>query len=80
MHIYVCWRLVAERKPTCFSRGLMVCKELNQSVNADVNGAVNILNVAVDRFPVSFAQTVGTSGSGHLEMPLMLRWSYDEWR
>jgi len=61
-------------------RGLMVCEESHRSVNADVNGAVNILNVAVGRFPSSLAQIKGTSGSGLLEEPLMRRWSYDEWR
>lgn len=61
-------------------RGLMVCREIQRSVNADVNGAVNILNVAVGRFPMSLAQMRETSGSGLLEEPLMRRWSYDEWR
>ena len=60
-------------------RGLMVCRETHRSVNADVNGAVNILNVAVNRFPASLAQIKGTSGSGLLEEPLMRRWSYNEW-
>lgn len=62
-------------------RGLMVCHTTHRSVNADVNGAVNIRNVAVNRFPVSLAQsTLGTSGSGLLAEPLLLRWNYNEWR
>lgn len=61
-------------------RGLMVCPTIHRSMNADVNGAVNIQKVAVNRFPESFAQTLGTSGSGHLAEPLLLRWNYNEWR
>jgi len=62
-------------------RGLMVCPEKHMSVNADVNGAVNVLNVAVHRFPVSLAQsTLGTSGSRLLAEPLLLRWNYNEWK
>lgn len=61
-------------------RGLMVCPSMHRSVNADVNGAVNIWNVAVNRSPMSLAQsTLGTSGSGLLAEPLFLRWNYDEW-
>ena len=61
-------------------RGLMVCHTMRQSMNADVNGAVNIWNVAVNRFPESLAQMLGTSGSGLLAQPLLLRWNYNEWR
>ncbi len=60
-------------------RGLIVCKTMHQSVNADVNGAVNIGNVAVNRFPQSFAQIVGTSSSALLAECLLLRWNYNEW-
>jgi len=62
-------------------RGLMVCLSAHRSVNADVNGSVNIKNVAVNRFPVSLAQSMlGTSGSGLLAEPLLLRWNYNEWK
>ena len=30
-------------------RGLMVCREIHQSINADVNGAVDILKEAMKR-------------------------------
>jgi len=61
-------------------RGLVVCSTTHRSVNADVNGAVNIWNVAVNRFPESLAQTLGTSGSGMLAHPSLLRWNYNEWQ
>ena len=62
-------------------RGLMVCHTTHRSINADVNGAVNIRNVVMNRFPVSLAQsTLGTSDSGLLAEPLLLRWNYNEWR
>jgi putative transposase len=62
-------------------RGLMVCHEKHQSINADVNGAVNILNVAVKRFPsVLSTDKMETSGSGLMAQPLLLRWNYNEWR
>jgi len=62
-------------------RGLMVCHEKQQSINADVNGAVNILNVAVKRFPsVLSTNKMETSGSGLLAEPLLLRWNYNEWQ
>jgi putative transposase len=62
-------------------RGLIVCHEKHQSMNADVNGAVNILNVAVKRFPsVLSTDKMETSGSGLLAEPLLLRWNYNEWR
>jgi putative transposase len=60
-------------------RGLMVCREKHQSINADVNGAVNILNVAVNRPPVLSTDS-GVSGSRLLAKPLLLRWNYNEWR
>ena len=61
-------------------RGLMVCHEKHQSINADVNGAVNILNVAVNRFPqVLSTDKKETSGSRLLAEPLLLRWNYHEW-
>lgn len=62
-------------------RGLMVCREKHQSINADVNGAVNILNVAVNRFPSVLSTDKGeTSGSRLLAEPLLLRWNYNEWK
>jgi putative transposase len=63
-------------------RGLMVCREKHKSINADVNGAVNILNVAVKRSPpvLSTDSYEGeTSGSGLMAQPLPLRWNYHEW-
>ena len=62
-------------------RGLMVCHEKHRSLNADVNGAVNILNVAVNRFPsVLSTDVVGTSGSRLMAEPMLLRWNYNEWQ
>jgi len=62
-------------------RGLMVCPQFHASVNADVNGAVNIWNVAVNRFPQFLAHTERkSSSSGLLAEPLLLRWNYDEWK
>ncbi|MDG6995941.1 MAG: transposase [Nitrososphaerota archaeon] len=62
------------------NRGLMVCREAHQSVNADVNGAVNIMKVAVKR-PLSVLSTLeGASGSRLMTEPLLLRWNYNEWR
>jgi len=61
-------------------RGLKVCPETHQSINADVNGAVNILKVAVKRFPSVLSTDKGeTSGSRLLAEPLLLRWNYNEW-
>ncbi|MBM5805037.1 MAG: IS200/IS605 family element transposase accessory protein TnpB [Candidatus Verstraetearchaeota archaeon] len=63
-------------------RGLMICREKHKSINADVNGAVNILNVAVKRSPpvLSTDSYEGkTSGSGLMAQPLPLRWNYHEW-
>jgi putative transposase len=61
-------------------RGLMVCHERHQSINADVNGAVNMLNVAVNRFPkVLSTDKKETSGSRLMAQPLLLRWNYHEW-
>lgn len=62
-------------------RGLMVCKATRQSINADLNGAVNIMKVAVNR-PLSSALiklAEGASGSGLMAQPLLLRWNYNEW-
>ena len=62
-------------------RGLMVCHEKHRSMNADVNGAVNLLNVAVKGFPsVLSTDKKETSGSRLLAEPLLLRWNYHEWR
>ena len=61
-------------------RGLMVCHEKHWSINADVNGAVNILNVAVKRSPQALiTDREETSGSGLLAEPLLLRWNNHEW-
>jgi putative transposase len=62
-------------------RGLMVCKETHQSINADVNGAANIMKVAVNRPLSSVLSTLskGASGSGLMAQPLLLRWNYYEW-
>lgn len=57
----------------------MVCRETHQSINADVNGAVNILNVAVNRFSSVLSTNKETSGSGLMAQPLLLRWNYHEW-
>jgi putative transposase len=60
-------------------RGLIVCKKTHQSINADVNGAVNIMKVAVNR-PLTVLSTLsGTSGSRAMADPLLLRWNYNEW-
>ena len=60
-------------------RGLIVCKETHQSINADVNGAINIMKVAVNR-PLSVLSTLsGASGSRVMADPLLLRWNYNEW-
>jgi putative transposase len=63
-------------------RGLMVCRKVHMSINADVNGAVNLLKVAVNRFPSSLIPSVDerdASGSGLMAEPLLLRWNYHEW-
>ena len=62
-------------------RGLMVCKETHRSINADVNGAVNIMQVAVNRPLSSVLSTLpeGASGSGLMAQPLLLRWNYNGW-
>lgn len=60
-------------------RGLMVCHQKHQSINADVNGAVNILKVAVNR-TIALSTDFGFSGSRLLAEPLLLRWNYHEWR
>lgn len=61
-------------------RGLMVCSETHQCINADVNGSVNILDVAVGRFPNVRNTVKGeSSSSGTLASPLLLRWNYDKW-
>jgi putative transposase len=63
-------------------RGLTVCSEVHRSLNADVNGAVNLLKVAVNRFPSSLVLGVegrDASGSGLMAEPLLLRWNLHEW-
>lgn len=63
-------------------RGLMVRRATHKSINADVNGAINILKVAVKRPLSSVLSTLseGASGSGLMAQPLLLRWNYDEWQ
>jgi putative transposase len=63
-------------------RGLVVCRKVHMSINADVNGAVNLLKVAVNRFPSPLTPGAGggdASGSGLMAEPLLLRWNYYEW-
>jgi hypothetical protein len=61
--------------------GAEVCRATHRSVNADVNGAVNVWNVAVNRFPrVLSTDEMGTSGSGVLADPLLYRWNYAKWQ
>jgi len=62
-------------------RGLTVCRHMHRSLNADVNGAVNLLKVAVNRFPSASISAGGgdASGSGLMAEPLLLRWNYHEW-
>jgi putative transposase len=57
-------------------RGLHICKQLHKSINADVSGAYNIYNVAVNR---TLFKGRETSGSRALASPLMLRWEYHQW-
>lgn len=62
-------------------RGLMVCHEKHQNTNAEVNGAINILNVAVNKFPSIFStHKEETSGSRLMAQPLLFRWNHHEWR
>jgi transposase len=56
----------------------MVCHEKHRSLNADVNGAANILKVAVETPPVR-STYVEVSSSGLVAQPLLLRWNYNEW-
>lgn len=60
-------------------RGLHVCHESHTSTNADVSGAYNLYNVAVNRTFVPEHTRIESSGSRHLAMPLMLRWEYHQW-
>ena len=62
-------------------RGLMVCRQEHRSINADVNGAINIMKVAVNRPLSSVLSTlsVGASGSRLMAEPLLKRWNYNEW-
>lgn len=53
-------------------RGLYICKKRDKAINADLNGARNIFNVAVN--------PTRDSGSGPVAEPLLLRWNYNEWR
>jgi putative transposase len=55
-------------------RGLHVCSQVHKSINADVSGAYNIYNIAVNR-----SLEVETSGSRLMAQPLMLRWEYHQW-
>lgn len=72
--------LCARRHNGRIERCLMVTREARRSVNADVNGAVNTMKVAVNRFPGIPKHTEeGTSGSRLMAQPLLKRWSYNEW-
>jgi putative transposase len=74
--------LCGKRHGSRVNRGLMVCPEVHRSVNADVNGAMNLLKVAVNRFPSALIPSVDerdASGSGLMAEPLLLRWNYHEW-
>jgi putative transposase len=74
--------LCGKRHGSRVKRGLTVCRKVHMSVNADVNGAVNLLKVAVNRFPSPLAPDAGggdTSGSRLMAEPLLLRWNYNEW-
>ena len=75
-------RLCGRKHNGRVERGLMVCRERHKSINADVNGAVNILNVAVKRSPPVLSTNTKreTSGSRLMAQPLLLRWNYHEWR
>lgn len=56
-------------------RGLHVCQKHGTAINADVNGACNILKVAVNG-----SLERETSSSRAMASPLMLRWEYHQWR
>lgn len=60
-------------------RGLHFCKHRNVVTNADVNGAYNMYNVAVYGSLCPENTVSGSSGSGDLASPLMLRWEYHQW-
>jgi putative transposase len=62
--------LCGRQHNTRVERGLIVCPETHQSINADVN-------VAVERSPV-LSTPAGTSGSGLLAEPLPLGWNHSE--
>jgi hypothetical protein len=53
-------------------RGLYHCTTYQRYINADVNGAMNILRKVA-------AKHVNASGSGHMAMPLLLRWDGCRW-
>jgi len=58
-------------------RGLYYCKENNIVINADVSGACNLYNVAVNGSLCPISKE--SSGSRRLAEPLMLRWGYHRW-
>ena len=60
-------------------RGLHVCHEKHNVINADVSGAYNLHNVAVYGSLCPEHKEQESSGSRHLAMPLMLRWEYHQW-
>jgi putative transposase len=59
-------------------RGLHICHERHEIINADVSGAYNLYNVAVNG---SICLNTGneSNGSRVLANPLMLRWEYHRW-
>ncbi len=60
-------------------RGLLVCHYTHQSINADVNGAVNIMKVAVNR-PRVRSTDIEASGIRLMAQPMLLRWNHNQWR
>jgi putative transposase len=59
-------------------RGLHYCKENRTIINADVSGAYNLYNIAVNG-SLCPDQELESSGSRLLAQPLMLRWEYHQW-
>ncbi len=71
-------------------RGLHYCKQVGTIINADVNGAYNLYNVAAygsflscrkreDTMMQKEEEEEESSGSRVLAGPLMLRWQYHLW-
>jgi putative transposase len=60
-------------------RGLHICHEKHNVINADVSGAYNLHNVAVYGSLCPEHTKLESSGSRVLAGPLMLRWGYHQW-